>query len=133
MALVYMNLRENVEKKKQCELSSPALSQRQPPQRSRSIKIPGEDQRRDLVEDYDTAQLQEHYNSATMRMYYRITDYRNRNALPASNGHNNRATTNPPVSTYSAHANRVTPVDEEELAMTSYPLEESDAIFEMDL
>jgi hypothetical protein len=130
-----MNLRDNVEKKKQCELSSPALSQRHPPHRSRSIKIPSDD-RRESLEDPDSIQLQEHYNSATLRMYYRITDYRNRNALHASNGHsNNVGATNPPLTgaAYSHHVNLVTPVDDEESATTSYPSEESDAIFEMDL
>jgi hypothetical protein len=132
MAFVSMNLCENIEKKKHGHLPSNALSQRRhPTQRSRSIKIP-RDVRNKVTVDDDTLQLQEHYNHATLRMYYRITDYRNRNALRASNtgSHNNSATTNQPLPA-SSNLSNTGMMDEEESAATS--LEESDAIFEMDL
>ena len=99
MAFVTMHRRDNVENdrynRRSQESSSthhiyhkqqlqPVQRQREPILRSSSIKIPNEPNAEVSIKDEDISLMEEHYNYATLRMYYRIIDYRNRNPVPST-------------------------------------------------
>lgn len=129
-----------------------SVRQRQPPvARSQSIKILrnssnshhrgfGTDESARKAWEEDVSQLEQQYESATLQMYCRITDYRMKNSfyytnatttgntIPSPNTNNGL----PLPSTITMH-NNANDAEDSTDASTTYISEENGAIFEMDL
>jgi hypothetical protein len=108
-------------------------------QRSQSIKIC--DARSHLHDestmqnwDEDVSQMEEQYDYATLRMYYRITDYRSRSPLYAARNEEQDSIPDSSGLPLPAHSNTESQDgNEQENDTTAFLPDESDAIFEMDL
>lgn len=126
--------------------------QRQPPvARSQSIKIlrnssnshhrgfASDESARKAWEE-DVSQLEQQYESATLQMYCRITDYRMKNSFYYTNATTTGNTIPPPntvhglplPSTLTMH-NNANDTEESSSTSATYISEENGAIFEMDL
>lgn len=147
-----INERTNTEQHQ--SLSQRSERQRQPQvARSQSIKIlrnntnstgshysyETEESSRKAWEE-DISQLEEQYESATLQMYYRITEYRMRKSFPYSDANNNGSAA-PSPSNHCARSlpsnitmyNKANDTEDSSATSTTYISEENGAIFEMDL
>jgi hypothetical protein len=152
MALVSISRRGNINRPimDQSLLQSSQTHRHQPVTRSQSIKIPRYDANvyghpNNLIDEStmrvweeDASQLEEQYKSATLRMYYRITDYRIRNSSLYTN--DDSVTNTPssyqlPIFPELSDTAAIQRNNEQEATANNatYISEENGAIFEMDL
>jgi hypothetical protein len=88
----------------------------------------------------DISQLEEQYESATLQMYYRITEYRMRKSFPYSNATDNGSAPPVPSNHFGLSLpssitmnNKANDTEDSSATSATYISEENGAIFEMDL
>jgi hypothetical protein len=88
----------------------------------------------------DISQLEEQYESATLQMYYRITEYRMRKSFPYSDANNHGSAAPAPSDRFALSLpsnitmnDKANDTEDSSATSTTYISEENGAIFEMDL